>query len=475
MPIKLEPLPPQEAINFFEQLGLVLTERWDELWTEMHAKSFTVVGVMRLDVLTDIYEQIKKAINKGTTLDEFKKDFKKIIKRRGWYDPKFTPWRLETIFRTNIQTAYQAGRYKQMAEMADVRPYWMYDAVNDNRTRPAHRAMDGKVFRADDPIWDSWYPPNGFNCRCRVVALSEHQLKRKGLKVEKGKSVNVKPDMGFEYNPGKVTFELDIKKYRKKYKDLFKVNPKILKPPQKIPGAISKLKDFLNERLNLNIQEIKAVGKRNYFMACTHGNEIRISSSTFYSCNNFCPSKDLKNALKKMEKGEPLAFNEEYSLESLWHEILHSCQSKRELSLLPDIDKLVMETFHQWRARLTYGELLQAFGYTPRFATKTLNEGYGYSLPLKKTRWFFNRLKIDAGSLLNLSERNTLIKLLDVENYIIEKLDIISMTNKEEFYKKKLQIRNMVYDATSWYVSEERFQERWEPFIKELLRSQNER
>ena len=462
--LKLEPLPPEEAIKFFEQKGLVLSERWDEIWQEMHAKAFTVAGVMRLDVLADIYEQIQKAIAKGTTLANFKKDFKEIMKRRGWYDPKFKrPWRLETIFRTNVQTAYQAGRYKQQKEMADIRPYWMYDAVNDSRTRPSHAAMDGKVFRADDPIWETWYPPNGFNCRCRVVSLSKRQVQSRGLQISEGKGVKVKPDQGFEYNPGKVIFELDIEKYRKKYKDLFKINPEIFKPPQKIPQAISELKDFLNERLNLNIREIKTVRSKRYFMACTRDNEIRISNITFYDYNNFCPNKDLKNALKKMRKGAPLTFNEEYSLESLWHEILHSCQSIRDKSLLPKKDTLIMETFHQWRARLTYGELLQAFGYTPRFATKTLNEGYGYDWLVKKNRWLFKRLKLDARPLLKLSKRGTLIKSSDVESYMSEKLNIDSLDSK-------MKLRDMMYDATRWEVSEEEFKKKWEPFINFLLK-----
>ena len=51
----------------------------------------------------------------------------------------------------------------------------MYDAVNDDRTRPAHAAMDGKVARHDDPFWLVWPPANGHNCRCKRVALTPDQ------------------------------------------------------------------------------------------------------------------------------------------------------------------------------------------------------------------------------------------------------------------------------------------------------------
>ena len=44
--------------------------------------------------------------------------------------------------------------------------------------------MDGRVFQADSPVWDTWYPPNGFRCRCTVRSLSKRQVEQMGLTVE---------------------------------------------------------------------------------------------------------------------------------------------------------------------------------------------------------------------------------------------------------------------------------------------------
>ncbi|MFR3751464.1 MAG: hypothetical protein ACLTW9_02350 [Enterocloster sp.] len=33
-------------------------------------------------------------------------------------------------------------------------------------------------------MWDIWYPPNGFGCRCMVVSRTEEQVRRMGLTVE---------------------------------------------------------------------------------------------------------------------------------------------------------------------------------------------------------------------------------------------------------------------------------------------------
>ena len=41
--------------------------------------------------------------------------------------------------------------------------------------------LNGLVYRYDDPFWKSFYPPNGWRCRCRVNALSERNVKQKQI------------------------------------------------------------------------------------------------------------------------------------------------------------------------------------------------------------------------------------------------------------------------------------------------------
>jgi len=85
------------------------------------------------------------------------------------------PRRITTILRTNTHTAYAAGRYRRQKANAGARPWWRYVAIQDGVTRLAHRQLHGKILRHDDPAWEAIYPPNGFNCRCRVAALTEEE------------------------------------------------------------------------------------------------------------------------------------------------------------------------------------------------------------------------------------------------------------------------------------------------------------
>jgi uncharacterized protein with gpF-like domain len=43
----------------------------------------------------------------------------------------------------------------------------MYDAINDGRTRPAHRTMDNHIAPIDDPIWAAGTRRTGFDAGAR--------------------------------------------------------------------------------------------------------------------------------------------------------------------------------------------------------------------------------------------------------------------------------------------------------------------
>lgn len=84
---------------------------------------------------------------------------------------------LETEYNLAHATAQNAAAYIRQVEEKDVLPFWQYHAVLDDRTRPAHEGLHGKVFRADDPAFQVIYPPNGWGCRCEVVQLSRYDGK----------------------------------------------------------------------------------------------------------------------------------------------------------------------------------------------------------------------------------------------------------------------------------------------------------
>lgn len=105
--------------------------------------------------------------------------------------------RLETIFRNAIQSAYGAGHWRRFEETKDDQPYLMYDAVNDSRTRPSHRALDGIIRPVDDPFWLTHSPPLGHNCRCTLIQLDAEQAEarsRNGRGLNQPETPEMRPD-----------------------------------------------------------------------------------------------------------------------------------------------------------------------------------------------------------------------------------------------------------------------------------------
>lgn len=191
-------LPFDEAVSFFRKKRVIDDARYSTLTDTAKLRAFTVAGIARQDILTDVCGAMDRAISDGTTFDDFKKSVRTIMEARGWDGP--APYRLDTIFRTNIQQAYQAGHYDQMMETLDDRPYWQYVAVADGRTRPSHAAMNGTVLPHDHPFWTQNFPPNGFNCRCTVRSLNVQELKREDLRITRSDIPDISAD-GFGGNP----------------------------------------------------------------------------------------------------------------------------------------------------------------------------------------------------------------------------------------------------------------------------------
>ncbi|ASU16911.1 phage minor head protein [Actinobacillus pleuropneumoniae] len=186
-------LEPALAVDYLRAKGVNITWDWHEQLESAHARAFTVAKATRAEVLDTLRWATEKAIAEGIPEREYIKNLEPMLKDLGWWGKTVdengntvqlgSPRRLKTILRTNKSTAYHAARYAKQMENADEQPYWQYIAVKDSRTRASHLALHGKIYRFDDPIWQTMYPPNDWNCRCRVRALSEFALKKQGLKV----------------------------------------------------------------------------------------------------------------------------------------------------------------------------------------------------------------------------------------------------------------------------------------------------
>ena len=193
--------PPQDAIRYLEQKFPQASWAYTDLLDKAHDRAFVVAKMVDVDLATTVQRSIIDAMQEGKGYKAWAKDIDKVLAKSGWYDGQINvdaqgnakkvatggQHRLETIYRTNVAAAYEAGRQQVIFNDRDDDPfgYVMYSAIMDNRTRPTHKALHGTVMEKSDPAWSSISPPNGYNCRCTIVELTQGQIDRYGYKVTK--------------------------------------------------------------------------------------------------------------------------------------------------------------------------------------------------------------------------------------------------------------------------------------------------
>lgn len=184
MELSLGRVPFKEAIDFFQAKQPLPSGAYTDLVHSMHDRAFVIAGVTRQDVLTDVQALVQKALKDGVPLKEFQKSFAQAIEGKWVPTNKAgaenTAWRSRVIYETNIRTAYASGRYQQLQSLKKTHPYWKYRHGDSKRPRPQHLAWDGLMLKADDPWWQTHYPPNGWGCRCFVDACDKVDLEDSG-------------------------------------------------------------------------------------------------------------------------------------------------------------------------------------------------------------------------------------------------------------------------------------------------------
>lgn len=127
-----------------------------------------------------------------------------------------SPFLFETIWRTQVQLAFAAGRWNMLRDPAIQEILWGFEyvTVGDDRVRDEHALLDGTRRRKDDPFWATTFPPNGFNCRCQPIEIFNDQKALAtstpipGQQEVNGKLVTPGPDEGFAFNPGMVATDI---------------------------------------------------------------------------------------------------------------------------------------------------------------------------------------------------------------------------------------------------------------------------
>lgn len=213
-----------DALRYARDKRVVLPEEFYLLDLNARQYATTVSKLASLDQIRTVINLSNKAIEDGSTF----RDFQKAVGEAG---VELSPHHLNNIFRTNIQNAYAHGIWTQQQENKANRPYLRYSSLTDSRVRPSHLKLNNIIRHIDDSFWYTYYPPNGFHCRCGVDALTEAQAKKEGITPD-DELPDFQPDDGWFTSPAS---------YGKHLNDA--LDQRIAEAEPKLAEELTKLKD----------------------------------------------------------------------------------------------------------------------------------------------------------------------------------------------------------------------------------------
>lgn len=203
---------PTEVLEYLKTKDKKLSFNYKEIRHEAHHKAFTVAKVTKLDLLSDIQDELIKSFKSGEGFLSFKDNLVPILKKKGWWgetevvDPKSGKKkniyvgsnRLKTIYETNARVAYAQARYK--SQMESDGEYFRYVSVLDGNTRATHKLMHGVILPKSHKFWEKNYPPNDWRCRCKVQSLTKEEMSAYGFKISKSPPSSHIASEDFSYN-----------------------------------------------------------------------------------------------------------------------------------------------------------------------------------------------------------------------------------------------------------------------------------
>jgi SPP1 gp7 family putative phage head morphogenesis protein len=171
-------------------------ETLDEVLRAWRKRSALAASMQFDTISARAVAEIERTLASGGTLVEFKRAMETEAITLG-ISPA-GPGYLENVYRTNVATAYGAGRFAQLndPELLSARPYRQWRTSGDSRVRPECAMMHGVTWRVGNPAFANVATPRDFQDRCITISYSQADVDEEGIVISEA------PPAGFFIRPG---------------------------------------------------------------------------------------------------------------------------------------------------------------------------------------------------------------------------------------------------------------------------------
>jgi SPP1 gp7 family putative phage head morphogenesis protein len=142
-------------------------EMSDLMRQRLTRSNYIFSGLKAFHELNETFPSLLDENGNKKTFERFLNDVRKI-------DETYNSNYLRAEYNFVQASAEMAAKWEKFMEDGD-HYYLQYRTQHDDKVRPEHASLDRVTLPPTDSFWESYYPPNGWNCRCTVVQV----LKRK--------------------------------------------------------------------------------------------------------------------------------------------------------------------------------------------------------------------------------------------------------------------------------------------------------
>lgn len=164
----IENLPYEEAVEYLSKRSILKKDDYYKLSDKLKFRAFTVGRINDGRLLDKLNAEMIKNVNDGKGLKDFLALTKTDILNKIGMGPN-QGWYWETVYRTNVQTAYNVGR--AMGFEKDPPIALEFVGVDDARQTDTCSSLSGVIRPYDDPFWEGHTPPLHFKCRSTLRGI----------------------------------------------------------------------------------------------------------------------------------------------------------------------------------------------------------------------------------------------------------------------------------------------------------------
>lgn len=135
----------------------------DRMHSRLLQSDYVFSGIKTFHELNEAFPSLLDSNGERKPFEQFLNDVRSI-------DSTYNQNYLRAEYNFVQASADMAGKWEQIEQDGD-RYNLQYRTAGDDKVRPEHAALNGVTLPPSDPFWSTYYPPNGWNCRCTVVQV----------------------------------------------------------------------------------------------------------------------------------------------------------------------------------------------------------------------------------------------------------------------------------------------------------------